>query len=212
MLHLFFHVLRTSVESWETLGMLPKILCAVLSVLSPVLSTTTTTQAALALDKRMNLNSSLNFIKGFHTATTGPQSPSPPLNSHIYEYAGMKVIYTTYGVDSFAAGDTRTFIRECRAKIKQEREELHRRLTDEIPGEVIRYRDRKLGDGLLWMIKGTTGLTYLTVEVALRGTEDWTNACDRKGHRVKACTFDLYDQLQSRAVLAEGTLQSIAIQ
>ena len=181
-------------------------------MLPPLLSTTTTTQAALALNKRVNINSSLNFTKRFDTATIGLQSPRPPINSHIYEYAGIKVIYTTYGIESLAVRDTRTFIRECRAKIQQEREELHRRLADEVPGEIIRYKDRKLGDGLLWMINGTTRLTYLMVEVALRGTEDWTDACDRKGDRVKACTFDLYDHLQSRAVLAEGTLQSIAIQ
>ena len=191
--------------------MSPRMLLVILSILSLVLYTTsTTTRTASTLNALpQNVALPLDLGEVFHTASSSPQSPSPPPNPYIFEYAGIKVIYTTYGIDSFGAKDTWTFISECLTKIEEEREALHRKLTDEIPGEVIRYGDRKLGGGLLWMLKGTNELTYLMVEVALRGTEEFANAYGRRGDRVKACTIYMYDQLQSKAVSADGTLQAL---
>lgn len=182
-----------------------------LSILSLVLyTTTTTTRAASTLNAPpQNVTLPLDLGEVFHNASSSPQSSSPPLNPYIFEYAGFKVIYTTYGIDSFGAKDTRMFISDCLTKIEQEREALHREPRDEIPGEVLRYSDRKLGGGLLWMLKGTNELTYLMAEVVLRGTEEFANAYGRMGHKVRACTIYLYDQLQSKTVLADGTLQAL---
>ena len=198
-------------KSWGNAGMSPMMLLVILSILSLVLSaTTTTTRTASTLNAPpQKFTLPLDLGEVFHNASSSLQSPSLPPNPYIFEYAGFKVIYTTYGIDSFGAKDTWMFISECLTKIEEEREALHREPTDEIPGEVIRCRDRKLGGGLLWMLKGTNELTYLMVEVALRGTEEFANAYGGSGDKVRACTIYLYDQLQSKAMSADGTLQAL---
>lgn len=198
-------------KSWGNAGISPRMLLVILSILSLVLYTTTTTTRTASTLSAPPQNSTLPLDLGevFHNASSSPQSPSPPPNPYIFEYAGFKVIYKTSGIDSFGAKDTWIFISECLTKIEEEREALHRKPTDEIPGEIIRYGDRKLGGGLLWMLKGTNELTYLMVEVALRGTKEFANAYDRSGDKVRACTIYLHDQLQSEAVWADGTLQAL---